>query len=265
MNSGQPIRLVQVTDPHLRASEEGTLLGLETQASLSLIWEKIRQQKPNPDAIIATGDIAQDSSAAAYSRFVSQLQDFNIPARWCPGNHDLPERMAEAATGTSFSDRYLDLGVWGIILLDSTQRGQVGGEFNESELVLAEELIDRYSDQHLMICCHHQPIPMHSAWIDEQQIKNGDLLVNMLKRKSQVKALVWGHVHQDSDRDLGSFRAISTPSTSVQFTPFSDEFDIDHEDPGFRWFDLHADGTFVTGVERLTGVDFGIDYDIKGY
>ncbi len=35
--------------------------------------------------------------------------------------------------------------------------------------------------------------------------------------------------------------------------------------PGYRWFDLHDDGSFDTGVNRVTGKEYVIDYKSAGY
>jgi hypothetical protein len=39
---------------------------------------------------------------------------------------------------------------------------------------------------------------------------------------------------------------LSVPSTCVQFKPLSDDFAIDDLSPGYRWFDLYANGDVVT-------------------
>jgi Icc protein len=59
--------------------------------------------------------------------------------------------------------------------------------------------------------------------------------------------------------------ACSTPSTCVQFKPNSKNFTIDTEGPGYRWLDLHADGSIDTGLTRIEGVNFEIDYSVRGY
>ncbi|HEX7764018.1 MAG TPA: 3',5'-cyclic-AMP phosphodiesterase, partial [Cellvibrio sp.] len=58
---------------------------------------------------------------------------------------------------------------------------------------------------------------------------------------------------------------LATPSTCVQFKPKCDNFTVDTQMPGYRWFDLRADGQFDTGVARVTNKQYVIDYRSAGY
>ncbi|MNE97422.1 3',5'-cyclic adenosine monophosphate phosphodiesterase CpdA [compost metagenome] len=51
----------------------------------------------------------------------------------------------------------------------------------------------------------------------------------------------------------------------MQFTPGSEDFAVDTRSPGYRWLRLLADGRVETGVSRVTGIDFEVDYSVKGY
>ena len=265
MKSNKPLQLVQITDPHLHASLDGTLLGLTTQFSLDLVLDQIRKEHHGLDVVIGTGDIAQDSSTEAYRRFRSILEGFGCENRWCPGNHDVVENMKEAANGSDLDNPILEIGEWVIVLLNSAVPGKVYGRFADDQLELLENTLNQYSDKHVLVTFHHHPIEMGSVWIDKQRIKNGDDLVALVEKHNNVRAVVWGHVHQETDRIINGVRYISTPSTCVQFTPGKTDFDIDKAAPGYRWFKLHEDGGIETGVSRIEGVDFEIDYSVKGY
>ena len=58
---------------------------------------------------------------------------------------------------------------------------------------------------------------------------------------------------------------LASPSTCVQFAPGSEEFKVGNESPGYRWLQLYPDGRLETGVSRVTGIEFVIDYTVKGY
>lgn len=51
----------------------------------------------------------------------------------------------------------------------------------------------------------------------------------------------------------------------MEFAPGSEEFQVDTEAPGYRWLRLRDDGVLETGVSRVTGIDFEVDYSVKGY
>ena len=61
------------------------------------------------------------------------------------------------------------------------------------------------------------------------------------------------------------YRMLASPSTCVQFAPGSDEFRVDHKQPGFRRLCLGKDGSLSTGVDRIDAELFDVDYDCGGY
>lgn len=260
------LHLVQITDSHLHASEEGTLLGMKTQFSLDLVLERVEAERQQIDLILATGDIAQDGSVEAYQRFLTCMDRFKAPVRWTPGNHDNPDHMQQALTGRESVGRpVFTTDHWVIILLDSTVRNKVYGELADDQLALLDRLLTQHSDKHALVTLHHHPKPMGCTWIDKIGVKNSDAFNAVIQRHKNVRLVLWGHVHQHSDTTINGIRYISTPSTCVQFAPRTRDFAIDEAGPGYRWLDLGADGSIETGLTRIEGIDFEIDYSVKGY
>ncbi len=257
--------LVQITDPHLHASAEGTLLGMNTENSLKLVVERVLSEVPTIDLILATGDIAQDSSVQAYKNFLSFLAPLNAPMRWIPGNHDSREHMAEAVAGLDHAESIVELGNWVVILLDSIVPERVYGNLADDQLNLLSNALTKYADKHVLVTFHHHPTSMGSRWIDQIGVRNREALANIIDQHSNVRAVICGHVHQESDQEINGVRFISTPSTCVQFKPKSQDFGIDSLGPGYRKLVLNPDGSFETNVSRIEGVDFEIDYSQKGY
>ena len=70
-------------------------------------------------------------------------------------------------------------------------------------------------------------------------------------RHPGLRAILWGHVHQASDRVRQGVRLLSTPSTCAQFLPGSATFAMDTRPPGYRWLDLHDDGRIETRIVWL--------------
>ena len=96
------------------------------------------------------------------------------------------------------------------------------------------------------------------------QVEGRDLFA-VLDRFPQVKAVLWGHVHQEIDRERNGVRLLASPSTCIQFAPGSEDFNVSEEAPGYRWLRLHADGRLETGVERVKNFAFTVDYGSNGY
>ncbi|MHA6492314.1 3',5'-cyclic-AMP phosphodiesterase [Pseudomonas borbori] len=259
------VLLVQLSDSHLFAEAAGRLLGMDTQDSLQRVIERVLEEQPQVDLMLASGDLSQDGSEASYQRFRQMTAAIPAPARWFPGNHDEVPAMQAACAGSDLLEPVIDLGNWRIILLDSSISGAVPGFLADSQLALLERALSEAPERHHLVCLHHHPISIGCRWMEPIGLRNPDALFAVLERFSQVKAVLWGHVHQELDQQRNGVRLLASPSTCVQFAPGSEEFQVDSSAPGYRWLRLFADGRLDTGVSRVTGITFEVDYSVKGY
>lgn len=265
-HAGEVLRLVQLTDTHLCREPGGTLLGLDTDHSLQAVIELVAGERPQIDLILGTGDLADAGAPEAYARVQAAFEQLNAPQVWLPGNHDLRKAMEAVAVAPGRMSRELRAGGWQILLLDSQIEGEVGGRLGEGELAFLEAGLAQAAQEglHTLVCLHHQPVPVGSQWLDEQMVEDAELFFRVLDRFDCVRAILWGHVHQEVDRQHGSVRLLASPSTCVQFAPGSVDFLAAQEAPGYRWLDLYADGRVDTGVSRADG-DFVVDIEAGGY
>lgn len=259
------VLLVQLSDSHLFAEADGKLLGMDTQDSLQRVIERVLQEQPRIDLMLASGDLSQDGSAASYARFRQLTEVIPAPARWFPGNHDEVPAMQAACVGSDLLEPVIDLGNWRIILLDSSIPGAVPGYLADRQLALLERALGEAPERHHLICLHHHPVSIGCRWMDSIGVRNPEALFAVVERFSQVRAMLWGHIHQEFDQLRNGVRLLASPSTCVQFAPGSEEFQVDSTAPGYRWLRLHADGRLETGVSRVTGIQFEVDYSVKGY
>ncbi|MDM8348446.1 3',5'-cyclic-AMP phosphodiesterase [Pseudomonas sp. sp1636] len=260
-----PVLLVQLSDSHLFAEAAGKLLGMDTQDSLQQVLDRVLQEQPQIDLMLATGDLSQDGSQASYERFRQMTAALAAPARWFPGNHDDVPAMQAACADSDLLEPVIDLGNWRIILLDSSIPGAVPGYLDQQQLALLERALGEAPERHHLICLHHHPVSIGCRWMEPIGLRNPEALFAVLERFSQVRALLWGHIHQEFDRQREAVRLLASPSTCVQFAPGSEEFQVDTTAPGYRWLRLYADGRLDTGVSRVTGIEFEVDYTVKGY
>ncbi|WP_236207323.1 3',5'-cyclic-AMP phosphodiesterase [Pseudomonas tohonis] len=259
------VLLVQLSDSHLFAEEDGRLLGMNTADSLQRVIERVLEEQPHIDLVLATGDLSQDGSVESYERFRDLCAVIPADSRWFPGNHDEVQVMEQVCAGTDLLDPIIDFPAWRVVLLDSTIGGAVPGHLPPEQLALLERAVSEASDKHVLISFHHHPVPIGCRWMDPIGVRNPDALFTVLDRFPQVRAVLWGHVHQEFDQMRNGVRLLASPSTCVQFAPGSEEFQVDTEAPGYRWLRLQADGVLETGVSRVTGIDFEVDYSVKGY
>lgn len=259
------LRLVQITDSHLGERPGTRLLNMDTDHSLEAVLALVRAQQPHIDILLATGDLSDQGGPAAYRRFLAATATFDAAVRWLPGNHDVPATMHTVLGDDVRLLRNLLGGGWQIIMLDSSVPGQVGGNLAAVELAALRACLAAEPQRHALICVHHHVLPVGAAWIDNQMVANAAEFWRTAAAFPQVRAVLSGHVHQASEQRRGDVRVLTTPSTCVQFASGSDNFRVDTLAPGYRWFDLHPDGRFDTGVERVSGIDFQVDLSASGY
>lgn len=253
--TARTLRLLHITDTHLFEDPTSELYGVRTADSLSATLVAALADADGPiEAILATGDIAEDGRRGTYRRFRGLFAPLRVAVLCLPGNHEDPEVMAEelSVPPMQYCGR-LRLPGWRIILLDTHVAGQPGGRLGAAELARLEGELCDAAGEHVLVCLHHQPIPMGSPWLDAVGLDNPEEFLPCLRRHGNVRAVVWGHVHQASDRVHAGIRMLSTPSTCAQFTPGTVHCVMDAAPPAYRWIELHADGAIDTRVAWVDG------------
>lgn len=258
------IKLVQITDSHLGVNQGDTLLSMDPDESLVDVLMLINRQHSQPDLVLATGDIANEASMPAYQRFYTTVSDYLLsPMVWLPGNHDDHTLMEAILPGSQHRIVYKE--PWLFIMLDSHVPGEIYGQLSHSELAFLENVLSRHQHLHIIICMHHQPVPVGSHWMDRYIVQNASAFWELISPYTNVKAVVWGHVHQEFDDEYNGVRLLATPSTCIQFEPLQHDFKLSDSMPGYRWFELQDDGSFDTGVCRVDKKDYGVDFYSSGY
>ena len=259
------LRILQISDTHLFGDLDGRLAGMNTEASLKQVLELVHDGLLPMDLVLATGDLVHDTSEAGYRRFQGYLKELDAPVYYLPGNHDDLDAMARYLANERISmPNSAKHGGWVVVMLDSSIPNSAKGHLADSELEKLETALQNHSDAHIAVCLHHQPLPVGSAWLDTMELDNGDAFFSILDRHSNVRAVIWGHVHQDFEMERNGVRLMSAPSTCIQFTPNHDAFQIDTAPPGVRWLALLPNGEIRTGVERISETP-AVDLKTAGY
>ena len=231
------------------ANLDGELRGTVTADSLQQVLDHYNAGDWRADRVLVTGDLIQDDSAEAYERFRQFLLPLNMRVHCIPGNHDIRALMQKTCRMPPFSYcAYEEIGDWLLIGLDSCAKNDAGGRVSADELDRLSETIAESAAKHVMVCLHHPPVAMGSAWLDTVGLRNGEEFLERLKSAGRVRLAVFGHVHQDFETDYEGIRIIATPSTCRQFKAGSDKFAVDDKPPAYRRITLSGDGSFETEI-----------------
>jgi Icc protein len=218
------------------------------------------------DALVLTGDLVHDASVEGYLRLLRQLSELEVPAYCLPGNHDDPLTLSQCLNGGGVNTTGNALvGDWNLVLLDSTRSGMDSGFLDSEQLEMLDASLLLHPDRHALICLHHQPVPVESAFMDSMRLENPDDLFSVIGRHPQVRGILWGHVHQAFAARWDSIGLYAAPSTCLQFRPGAERFELDEKPPGFRWLELYGDGRIESGVIRLKRQIGQIEPGADGY
>ena len=260
-------RIVQVTDPHLFNDPNSELLGINTQASFSQVLTEIQQQHYAYDLVLATGDLVQDSSDNGYLRFCENVKSLEKMVFWIPGNHDFQPKMVEFLTKENVNaGKHILLGEhWQILLLDSQVQGVPHGQLEAEELAWLQAKLAAYPQRYTLVVLHHHLLSTGSRWLDQHNLRNSHELAGILAPFPRVKAILYGHIHQQVDSTWHGYHIMATPSTCIQFKPDCNTFTLDTLQPGWREIELYADGHIETRVKRIQQASFLPNFQESGY
>jgi len=263
---GAPVRFIQISDTHLFTDDNRELLGVNTRQSFQAVIDLLHQKEKKMDFILLTGDLTQDYSPGAYISVADMLQSFNVPVYCVPGNHDDPKVMAQVYPRACVSmHKHIVLKNWHIILLNSHKHRSVEGYLDESQLTYLQYCLQAYPEHQALIVMHHHPINVGSAWLDKIGVMNASEFWQVLSQYPKVNSILFGHVHQIFEQIMNGVKCFSGPATCIQFMPRQDTFGIEYLPPGYRWIELHEDGSLDTGIERTDEYVGEFRKDAKGY
>ena len=246
------LHVLQVTDCHLLPSPDSTLLGVRTADSLAAVLDAACAEV-KPDAVLATGDLAQAPVPATYELFLAIMGRYHTGPLLCvPGNHD-----HGATFGDTLPTEDLALGGWRISGVDTHVDDVAAGAVGEGEMARLRLALAVDAKGWRLVAGHHSPVDIGCDWLDLHKVDDGDDLIDVMNAAA-VQAYVFGHVHQEVEAQAG-LPLYGTPSTCFQFARGTPSFALDNAKPGYRWLRLDPDGAFETEVRRVDDYDLQLD------
>src|SRR5919106_851637 len=246
------LRIVQFTDTHLFTTPTGILDGVNTLASFEEVIDLARRTHWPVDAVVVTGDLAHETTPEAYRLLRQCLTPLGAPVYCLPGNHDDPRIMTQVLPGDNvYLADATGIGPWQLTFLSTYVPGKEGGHLHATEFERLEQCLQTHRDRPTLVCLHHPPVPIQSPWMDAMALDNADDFFALIDRFKQVRAVIFGHIHQAFSALRKGVCLLGSPSTCVQFKPRVASYMKDNKRAGYRWLVLAPDGQIQTGIKRL--------------
>lgn len=247
----ESIKIAQLSDLHICADSSAKIHGINPYKNLLRAINDLKTREI--DLVLLTGDNSEDGSCQSYRLIGEAFSTVNLPIYAIPGNHDDPKNMAKILSSFKINLKKIHeiSKDWRIIFLNSKVLNEHWGNLEQSELDFLEYSLKNLDKKNTLVCLHHHPISIQSPWMDKYMLKNNDNFLKILMQNSNIKLVIFGHIHQEFDALIKNIRFLSAPSTHVQFQPGAISRKFDEKTPGYRYFILNED-KFNTQVVRLT-------------
>jgi len=250
----RPFLLVQLSDPHIGADWGNG----DPVARLAAAVESVRALRPQPDAVLVSGDLADHAADAEYEQLRELLAPLRAPLYVLPGNHD-DRRAMHRHFGVPGADgepvQYaVDLGPLRLVVLDTTRPGEDPGALDAERLAWLDAALAVAPEVPTLLAMHHPPLSTGVPVWDELGLPVADRsgLADVVGRHRQVRRLAAGHVHRTITAELAGRPVLTVSSTYVQtrLNFHAEELELAAEPAGFA---VHAvlDGELISHVQPV--------------
>ncbi|MFC3573126.1 metallophosphoesterase family protein [Streptomyces yaanensis] len=209
------MRILHLSDTHLERTDAPNKYGVNATESLRLMLTELRHQR-DVDAIVVSGDLANDGAVDAYTAVRELLRDFaltkNAPVVYSTGNHDERQAFAKVlgsghleADGTDRAEKVLAsgdleraavsaIGGYRFVTLDSLVPGEVYGHLGEAQLDWLREVLRTPAPRGTVLVFHHPPITLDIEMQRAFGLRNPADLADAI-RGTDVRVVLTGHFH----------------------------------------------------------------------
>jgi Icc protein len=248
------VLIAQLSDTHLLRDPSAWRWGHNPAANLESVMDAL----PRVDAIVVTGDIADDSSIEAYRSADALIARGSARRYFLAGNHDDRDAM-RSVFGPIEDVRMVELSArWSLVLLNSQWDGHEAGQVGDEVLDRLASTLDRVGTD-VVLCLHHPPRSPCS--LAECGLRDSRRLLEVV-RGGPVRVVLSGHVHRHFGFVDEGITFLGAPSTLGQLHHGGDPHYTDtDEPPGGQVIELHDDGQITRRVvfadTRASGLPTG--------
>jgi 3',5'-cyclic AMP phosphodiesterase CpdA len=228
------VTLLHISDPHITGDPESVR---RLRAVLDV------PQTRRPDAVVATGDIADHGRPDEYEAFGKAMAG-QPPWLAIPGNHDDPATLSAVLR----QDRcpVLDVGTVRVIGLDVTVPGENHGFLRADTAAVVTARAE--AARHVVLALHQPPIRTGHAAADAMLMTNPDALAELVSRIPRVVGILCGHIHTGLASSLDGTPVLCAPgvASSLVLDPDRRPITTSESAPGMALHRIDDDGAVTT-------------------
>ncbi|MGV4983243.1 metallophosphoesterase family protein [Streptomyces sp. NRAIS4] len=203
------MRILHLSDTHLDRAGGPDADGADGTAALRCMLADVSHLR-DLDAVVVTGDVADDGSREAYARAHDILGGYarerGASVFYTTGNHDErgafaqvlgvghehPEAVYEGAEDERAAASTVD--GWRLVTLDSLVPGKGYGRLSRSQLDWLSEMVATPAPRGTVLAFHHPPVTLDVEVQQALGLRNAQELAAVI-RGSDVQLILCGHFH----------------------------------------------------------------------
>jgi 3',5'-cyclic-AMP phosphodiesterase len=215
--------IAQISDLHVTVPGQSPGDGVDSTANLTRAIAAINALDPQPDVVIASGDLVEWGTDTEYARLRDLLATLRAPCRLMAGNHDDRAALLRAfpsckpSLGVDGLQQVVDVGPLQLILLDSLVPGTASGTLGSHRLAWLDARLTETGVRPAMVFVHHPPIETGVPQVDDSRLSDGVELAALCVRHRNVVRVACGHLHRQVFCAWAGTTLSVCPSTAHQF------------------------------------------------
>lgn len=247
--------IAQITDLHVTAGEP--VYGLvDTPGLLKAAIAHLNRLQPQPDLVIATGDLVDQGTVEEYELLGAILAELQAPLYLAMGNHDNRDAFRQV-----WGDRpyvppqgpiqyVVEADPLRLIVLDTLVEGASYGEVNPEQLEWLSAQLAAAPQQPTVICMHHPPFITGLPGMDQIRCQGTEPLASLVAQYPAVERVLCGHLHRPIQVRWGGTLGSVAPSVAHQvllrLAPTHSKNAFTLEPPAFQLHLWHDSAGLIT-------------------
>lgn len=194
--------IAQISDLHVQPEGKKAYGVVDTNQFLKAAIAQLNRLRPQPDLVVATGDLVDERTEAEYWMLKEILAPLKAPLYLVMGNHDertafrtvfpnLPYMPTEGFVHYVVDDYPVRL-----IMLDTLVDGEGYGDMDRDRLIWLEARLAENTTKPTIIFMHHPPFATGILGMDSLRCRGNEALAEIISRYDNVKRVACGHLHR---------------------------------------------------------------------
>jgi 3',5'-cyclic AMP phosphodiesterase CpdA len=194
-------RIGHVSDSHFTAS--GLLHGhVRTALTFAIALDALLESGVPVDAVVHTGDVADDGAADAYAAARGLLDAAEarggLPVLPVPGNHDdraaMRQHLLRLPPSAEPVHSVHDVRGLRLVLLDTSIPGRVEGGLGDDQLAWLRSVLEEPAEHGTVLALHHPPVPVEVTGLQRLHLTGQERLAQAIAG-TDLRAILGGHLH----------------------------------------------------------------------